>query len=136
MSGEKETGTASWTTAHPDLFKKPLDHLARIAVEFEYHLRDRDSEDFLHGDSPSRVYWIVKLGRIAMRRDGRWAYLEDARHCSTKRQFGKIREQRFVSFNEAVRVATSVFGAEPEHAAYMRKYAMELEQNQKETTSG
>ena len=50
---------------------------ARIAVEFEYHLRVRDSEDFLQGDPPSRVYWIVKLGRLALRRDGTFAHGAD-----------------------------------------------------------
>jgi len=102
---------------------------ARIAVEFEFHLRSLESEEFLRGDPPSRVYWIVKLGRLALRRDGTWDYLGSARHCRRQKDFEAIRAQRFVNFEEAVRVATSVFGAEPEHAAYMRKHAVELENN-------
>jgi len=102
---------------------------ARIAVEFEFHLRSPESEEFLRGDPPSRVYWIVKLGRLALRRDGTWDYLGSARHCRRQKDFEAIRAQRFVNFEEAVRVATSVFGAEPEHAAYMRKHAVELENN-------
>lgn len=124
-----------WTAAHPDLSKKPtVNHLARIAVEFEYHLRDHNSEDFLQGDPPSHVYWIVKLGRLALRRDGSWDYIGSARHCRTKKDFEAIRAQRFVDFEEAVRVATTVFSVEPEHATYMRKSAMELEQKQKGAT--
>jgi len=98
---------------------------ARIAVEFEWHLRSPESEEFLHGDPPSRVYWIVKLGRLALRRDGTWDYLGSTRHWD----FEAIRAQRFVNFEEAVRAATSVFGVEPEHAGYMRKHAVELENN-------
>ena len=116
------------TVFQPDLSKKPTgNHLARIALDFEVHLRTSDVEDYLRGDPPSNFYWIVRLGRLTLRRDGGWDYAANARRYQANKDFEALRAHFFVSFEEAVRVATSVFGLEPEGAAGMRGFAMDVE---------
>lgn len=113
----------TYDLAHPDFDDKNLSELARVAVEFEYQPRLRESEKLLGGDPPSRVYWTVRLGRMALRRDGEWAYHCRASSAETAEDRRFVQMQRFVDFEEAVRVATKVFGKEPEHAIWAREMA-------------
>ena len=62
----------------------------------------------------------MKLGRLALCRDGSWAYLTNAKHAENAEDRRFVQMQRFVDFEEAVRVATKFFGKEPEHAGWMR----------------
>jgi hypothetical protein len=101
--------------------KMGLAEIARIGLEFEYEIRVRELNCIFVGDPPSRFYWIVKLGRMVLQRDGLWAYYASASHAETESDRRQIQMQRFVTFDEAVRVATKVFGKEPEHAAWVRR---------------
>lgn len=114
------TQPSTYDLAFPDFNDKDSLELARVAVEFDHQVRLRESEAFLKGDPPSRIYWTVKLGRLALRRDGSWAYLTNAKHAENAEDRCFVQMQRFVDFEEAVRVATKFFGKEPEHAGWMR----------------
>lgn len=111
---------SAYDRAFPDFDDKDTRALARIAVEFDHQVRLRECEALLKGDPPSRIYWTVKLGRLALRRDGQWAYLSNAKHAESDEDLRFVQMQRFVDFEEAVRVATAYFGQEPEHAIWMR----------------
>ena len=98
-----------------------LAEIARISLEFDYATRLRFHDCIFVGDPPSKGYWTVKLGRMALQRDGKWAYHASASHAETESDRRQVQMQRFVTFDEAVRVATRVFGKEPEHAAWVRR---------------
>jgi hypothetical protein len=116
--------------AYPEDFdEKNVSELARIAVEFSAQPRLRDHDDLLKGDPPSRTVWTVRLGRLALRRDGKWAYHSRASSDSDDEHLRFVQMQRFVSLEEAARVATEVFGKEPEHAGWMRSLYAEREKD-------
>ena len=98
-----------------------LAEIARISLEFEYEMRVQSLDGIFVGDPPSRFYWVVKLGRMVLQRDGLWAYHAGAKYAETESDRRQVQMQRFVTFDEAVRVATKVFGKEPEHAAWVRR---------------
>ena len=98
-----------------------LAEIARISLEFEYEMRVQSLDGIFVGDPPSRFYWVVKLGRMVLQRDGKWAYHTSAGQAETESDRRQVQMQRFVTFDEAVRVATEVFGKEPEHAAWVRR---------------
>ena len=98
-----------------------LAEIARISLEFDYATRLRFHDCIFVGDPPSKGYWTVKLGRMALQRDGKWAYHASAGQAETESDRRQVQMQRFVTFDEAVRVATKVFGKEPEHAAWVRR---------------
>ena len=101
--------------------KMSLAEVARLGLEFEYEMRVRELDCIFVGDPPSRFYWVVKLGRMVLQRDGLWAYHAGAKYAETESDRRQVQMQRFVTFDEAVRVATRVFGKEPEHAACVRR---------------
>lgn len=84
-------------------------------------MRVQSLDGIFVGDPPSRFYWVVKLGRMVLQRDGLWAYHAGAKYAETESDRRQVQMQRFVTFDEAVRVATKVFGKEPEHAAWVRR---------------
>jgi hypothetical protein len=102
--------------AYPEI-PTSFDGLALVAVEF-------DAQPYRHEglfDKPADgVVWTVKLGRLALCRDGTWAYWRRLRDDPSKSAEDEVRDQRFEHFEEAVRVATAALGAEPPHAQYMR----------------
>lgn len=107
--------------AHPDIPDTIAD-AARLAVEFSYQTWTVNMTGII---PKCRGYWTVTMGRLALCHDHKWRYHEKARGTSDAEM---IRAQRFVDFEEAVKIVTDYFGREPEHAQYMRSlYAWAFE---------
>lgn len=94
-------------------------HLARLAVEFSYQVWYAEHAE-LFPRPASGVYWTVRLGRLALQRNGTWAYHSFLGRDAEKESVDLVRAQRFETFDEAVRAATAMFKQEPEHAAELR----------------
>jgi len=92
--------------------------LARLAVEFTYERWTSEHTDLFLQPKDKR-YWTVRLGRLALCRDGTWAYWERLRGDS-KKEVAFVRRQRFESLEDAITIATKVFGKTPEHALFQR----------------
>lgn len=114
----------------PKCAKPPA--VMRKAVEFTYQLWTPEQAELIPRSAlSSKVYWTVRLGRLALTVDGGWAYWAQATRLGEKKFLKFIRQQRFVDFEEAVRVATEVFGQEPEHVEEMRWHARQFEKGTK-----
>lgn len=92
--------------------------LARLAVEFTYQLWTPECEDLFPRPKGKRM-WTVRLGRLALCRDGTWAYWDRLRG-NGKKELAFIRRQRFELLEDAIAIATKVFGKTPEHAIFQR----------------
>ena len=128
-------GNDAFDAAHPDFDGCSSTALARAAVEFEYQLRlERCADLFYPDDPPSRFYWTVRLGRLALRRDGSWSYHARATSDSARdaESLEFLRAQRFVRLEDAVAAATRALGGEPPHAAWARYAAEGLEKNEEQ----
>lgn len=88
--------------------------LARLAVEFTHQVWTDESE-VLFPRPLNNVYWTIRFGRFALSRDGSWVYWE---RLSADEKKDLVRNQRFETIEDAISVATKVFGQIPEDGLY------------------
>lgn len=99
---------------------------ARRGLEFSYQLRSSIHDGMFDGEPASRVCWAVRLGRLAVARNGKLVMF--ARGGESKVARILLKAQRFATFDSAVSAAAQLLGGEPEHAAEMRVIAGQLDE--------
>lgn len=103
------------TSAQPD-----WGDFARIAVEFTHQRWTSECEN-LFPCPLNNNYWTVRLGRLALCRDGTWAFWDRLRSLGNDEEsVNFVRNQRFETIEEAIVVATKVFGQTPEDGLYQQ----------------
>lgn len=92
--------------------------LALLAVEFDRQLWTIEHKE-LFPCPPNKIYWTIRLGQLALKRDGNWDWYERIRWDSGKRVVNRVRKQRFETLEDAIDVAKKVFGEIPPHGKEM-----------------
>jgi hypothetical protein len=105
--------------AYPQTLPKGYAGIARLAVEFDCQVWREEHED-LFQKPLAGYYWTVRLGRLALCKDGTWTFFTRLRDEHGKRIIAHVRKQRFETLEEAIEIATKVFGKTPEDGVYKR----------------